>query len=96
VQILIELKSQGIARSIRGKAGGYLLARPPAEISLADVMRAVHGTVFDTPALTDGTCPAELRRAWEKLRATMEQASGSISFQALLEEGLEKGKMYYI
>ena len=38
VQILIELKAQGIARSVRGKEGGYLLARPPAEITMADVL----------------------------------------------------------
>src|SRR5215471_12424238 len=64
VQILLELKAQGIARSLRGKEGGYLLARPPGEITLGDVLRALHGTVFDTPALSDGRCPPELRRAW--------------------------------
>ena len=35
VQILIELKSAQIVRSVRGKEGGYLLARPPAEITWA-------------------------------------------------------------
>ena len=96
VQILIELKAQGIARSVRGKEGGYLLARGPAEISLGDVLRAVHGTVFDTPALSDPECPAELRRAWLKLQRTLELAADGISFQDLLEEGSQKEKMYYI
>ena len=96
VQILIELKSQGIARSVRGKEGGYLLARPPAEISLGDVLRAVHGEVFDTPALTDPDCPPELRRAWRRLQQTMKTAADGISFQQLLEESTEKEKMYYI
>ncbi len=63
VQILIELKAQGIVRSVRGKEGGYLLGRPPAQITLGDVLRATNGSVFDTPALTDPQCPAELRRA---------------------------------
>ena len=40
VQILIELKSAQIVRSVRGKEGGYLLARPPAEITLGQVVRA--------------------------------------------------------
>ncbi len=96
VQILIELKGQGIARSVRGKEGGYLLARPPAEISLGDVLRAVHGTVFDTPALSDADCPPELRRAWLRLRTTMESAANSVTFQQLLEESSAKEKMYYI
>src|SRR6516162_3245162 len=96
VQILIELKAQGIARSLRGKEGGYLLARPPAEITLGDVLRAVHGTVFDTPALADPECPAELRRAWHRLKETMERAADGVTFQKLVEESAEKEKMYYI
>jgi Rrf2 family protein len=96
VQILIELKAQGIARSLRGKDGGYFLAKSPAEISLGDVLRAVHGTVFDTPALTDPECPPELRRAWHHLQNTLDAAANGITFQQLLEESSEKEKMYYI
>ena len=96
VQILIELKAQGIARSLRGKEGGYLLAKPPAEISLGDVLRAVHGAVFDSPALNDPNCPPELRRAWQRLKDTLERAADATTFQKLLEEGSEKEKMYYI
>lgn len=96
VQILIELKAQGIAKSVRGKEGGYLLARPPAEITLGDVLRAVHGEVFDTPALADANCPPELRRAWERLKAAVNEAVDKTTFQQLLDEGAEKEKMYYI
>jgi Rrf2 family cysteine metabolism transcriptional repressor len=96
VQILIELKAQGIARSVRGKEGGYLLARAPGEISYGDVLRAVHGEVFDTPAINDVNCPAELRNAWQRLKAAVDDAADKITFQQLLDEGSEKGKMYYI
>jgi Rrf2 family protein len=96
VQILIELKAQGLVRSLRGKEGGYLLAKPPGEISLGDVLRAAHGAVFDTPALTDAECAPELRRAWQKLQQTVESAANSISFQQLLDESPDKAKMYYI
>ena len=96
VQILIELKAQGIARSVRGKQGGYLLARTPAEITLGDVLRAVHGQVFDTPALSDPDCPPELRRAWQRLQQTMQAAAEAITFQQLLDESAAKEKMYYI
>ena len=96
VQILIELKSQGIARSVRGKEGGYLLAKPPGEINLGDVLRAVHGTVFDTPALSDPDCPPELKRAWQRLQKAVESSAGEITFQQLLDEAGEKEKMYYI
>jgi len=96
VQILIELKAQGIAKSVRGKDGGYLLARAPSEITLGDVLRAVHGQVFDTPALSDPNCAPELRRAWQKLKAAVDEAADKVTFQQLLDESAAKEKMYYI
>jgi Rrf2 family protein len=96
VQILLELKAQGIVSSLRGKDGGYLLARPPAQISLSDVLHAVHEEPFDSAALTDPACPPELRRAWQKLQAASEDAARQITFQQLVDEGEEKAKMYYI
>jgi Rrf2 family transcriptional regulator, cysteine metabolism repressor len=96
VQILIELKSQNIVKSVRGKEGGYLLARSPAEISLGDLIRAVHGQVFDSPALSDPQCPGELRQAWLQLQQTLDKAADQINFQKLIDEGGDRGKMYYI
>jgi Rrf2 family protein len=96
VQILIELKAQQIVKSVRGKEGGYLLARPPAEVSMADVLHCVHGQVFDSPALSDPQCPAELQAAWKKLQAALDDAAVAITFQKLLDQSTDKEKMYYI
>lgn len=96
VQILIELKSRQIVRSVRGKAGGYLLARPPAEITLGDVVRCVHGEVFDPPALGDAQCAPELRGAWLHLQRAVNEAADGINFQQLVDQGDGKEKMYYI
>ncbi len=96
VQILIELKSQGIARSQRGKEGGYMLAKAPDQITLRDVLSAVHGRVFDTPALDNTQCPPELKRAWKRLQDAVDETAGAVTFQQLLEESRGKEKMYYI
>ena len=96
VQILIELKSAQIVKSQRGKEGGYLLARPPAEITFGDVLRCIHGEIFDSPALSTSPTPPELRRAWQQLRASVNKTADSITFQQMLEASLSKGKMYYI
>ena len=42
-QILLAVKGAGLVRSKRGVGGGYVLARPPAEITLADILAAVDG-----------------------------------------------------
>jgi Rrf2 family protein len=96
VQILIELKANRIVKSQRGKEGGYLLARPPGEISFGDVLRAIHGSVFDSPAIGNGQCPPELRGAWKKLQKALENTADHITFQQLLDESADKAKMYYI
>jgi Rrf2 family protein len=96
VQILIELKSVGIVKSQRGQKGGYLLARPPAKITFGDVLRCIHGEMFDTAGLASPQSPPELQRAWRQLREAVNHTADSITFQQLLDATAEKGKMYYI
>ena len=43
VQILLQLKAVGLVHSARGSVGGYLLARPPESISVAEVITAIDG-----------------------------------------------------
>ena len=61
-QILLALKGAGLVRSKRGVGGGYILARPPEEIHLAEIIRAVDGPItlgdFGEPH-TDGACDHE-------------------------------------
>ena len=96
VQILIELKSKQIVKSQRGKEGGYMLARPPAGITLGEILRTVHGQVFDSPALNDPRCAPELRAAWRQLQKTLDETADDITFQQLLDASEDKEKMYYI
>ena len=98
LQILLELKAQGIVRSVRGKEGGYLLARAPGQITLGDVLRSVHGAVFDSPALdkAGSGCPEELHRAWQRLQQTLDRAADAINFQQLLDERSAKENAYSI
>ena len=96
VQILADLRTWKLVASVRGTDGGYRLARPPAEITMGEVLRAIHGQVFDSPALADPACPAELREAWTQLQRTLDAAADGITFQRLIEESAGKDKMYYI
>jgi Rrf2 family protein len=96
VQILIELKSKQIVKSQRGKEGGYLLARPPAEITFGDILRAFYGSILDSPALSDPHCAMEIREAWRRLGTAFEEAADAITFQQLLDARPDKEKMYYI
>jgi Rrf2 family protein len=96
VQILIELKSAQIVKSQRGKEGGYLLARPPAKITFGDVLRCIHGEIFDSAGLSNPQSPPELRQAWQQLGQAVNNTADAITFQQLIDASNEKGKMYYI
>ncbi|HEY8947526.1 MAG TPA: Rrf2 family transcriptional regulator [Rhizomicrobium sp.] len=51
-QILLELRKRGILRSLRGRSGGYLLAKPPNEISFADIIRVTDGPLALAPCVS--------------------------------------------
>ena len=74
--ILLELRRAEIVASQRGAEGGYRLAKPAGEISLAEVIRAVEGPIATVrgarPEDTSYTGPAAgLRDVWIELRASM-------------------------
>ena len=74
--ILLELKHAGLVQSQRGAEGGYWLARPPAEIALAEVIRAVEGPIANVrgerPEQVEYAGAAEqLREVWIAVRANL-------------------------
>jgi len=67
-QILLAVKGAGLVRSKRGVGGGYVLARPPADITLADIVAAVEGpapTLAETHDHCEGHCV--LQEVWVEL-----------------------------
>jgi Rrf2 family protein len=74
--ILLELKHARLVRAKRGARGGYWLARPADDITLADVIRAVEGPLANiqdsAPESTSYPGPAEqLREVWVAVRANL-------------------------
>jgi len=55
MNVLKALSAAGYVESVRGARGGYRLARPPEEITIADLVRAVEGPVRLSACVTDQT-----------------------------------------
>lgn len=76
--ILAELRRSGIVGSQRGSDGGYWLARPAGEVTVADVIRAVEGPLADVHGAPpeevsyDGAA-AELQRVWIATRVALRE-----------------------
>jgi Rrf2 family protein len=74
--ILIDLRHAGLVRSQRGVEGGYWLARPAEEISVADVIRAVEGPLASVrgeapEAIGYPESAAQLQRVWIAVRSSL-------------------------
>ena len=74
--ILGDLRHAGIVRSQRGVEGGYWLARPAEEITVAEVIRAVEGPIANVrgigPEQVEYAGSAErLREVWIAVRANL-------------------------
>lgn len=94
-QIFQDLKRAGIVGSKRGPRGGYHLARPPAEISLGDVIRALEGPVCVMVAEDDGRSarvgPDATAAIFRDLAASIEKCFDSVSIADVCERGLSLG-----
>ena len=74
--ILVDLRHAGLVASQRGSEGGYWLALPPEEITVADVIRAVDGPIASVrgmrPDELEYSGSAEpLREVWLDLRTAL-------------------------
>ena len=76
VDILSDLRADRLVRSHRGREGGYELARPAEQISIADVLRCIDGPLASVRDIGLGDLPysgptTALTDVWRALRASM-------------------------
>ena len=93
--ILTELRRAGIIRTRRGAEGGYLLARPAAEISVADVLRAVEGPLAAVQGIRPedleyGGAAVHLPEVWVALRASLRDVLEGVTLEDLARGRLPK------
>ena len=91
--ILSELRQQGLVQSRRGADGGYWLARPADEITIAEVIRAVDGPL----ASVRGAGPEEIRyqgtaaplqRVWVALRTNIRSVLETVTLADVVADEL--------
>jgi Rrf2 family transcriptional regulator, cysteine metabolism repressor len=99
-RLLIELKRGGLVSSQKGPNGGYLLARHPSRITMANVVQIIEGDYAPVECLEDGATGALCRRGdgctmrpvWSEVRDSVNAILARTTLQSLLERrkiGLE-------
>ena len=93
-QIFQDLKRAGLVSSKRGPRGGYHLARPPAEIRIGDIVRALEGPLslssgkgMEAPAEGDATSRAVTEETFEELSRQIEACFDGKTIEDLCERG---------
>jgi Rrf2 family cysteine metabolism transcriptional repressor len=100
VQILLQLKVNGLVRSLRGAAGGYQLARSPESIALADVINAIDDTPPTLPpalqALKPSAAVEAIASVIQEVDAKERQVLRDVTLADLIRRSEAKGMMYQI
>jgi len=97
-QILNDLKSAGLVQSRRGISGGYRLARPPEQITLASVVRHIEGALAPVSCVSEKfyekcSCPDEsrcaIRSVMKEIRAAVVRIAEQVTIADLCERARE-------
>jgi Rrf2 family transcriptional regulator, cysteine metabolism repressor len=96
-QILNDLKSAGVVQSRRGVAGGYRLARPPEEITLATIIRHIEGALAPVSCVSERfyekcSCPDESRCAIRSVMKEVREAVVKIAERLTIAELCERSR----
>lgn len=91
-QVLLDLKKGGFVESRRGKIGGYLLAKKPAEITVGDVIRFIDGPIEPIACIEKGYTGCTdiykcvFRKIWVDVGRVTSEIVDNITFEKLVNE----------
>jgi Rrf2 family protein len=91
--ILVALRRAGLVHSRRGTDGGFWLALPAGEISVADVLRAAEGPLADIQGfppeeVSYGGAAAGLREVWVAARASLRAVLERVTLADIVNRSL--------
>ena len=99
-QVLLALKRSGLLTSRRGSSGGYHLTRPPEEITVGAVLRAVEGENAPFEVLGRGGNGYDLAELWTEIAEAVSRVIDGLTFGELAARARERRaavrSMYYI
>lgn len=92
-QIVIGLRKAKLLQGVRGAQGGYVLSRPPDEITVGDIIRALESTVAPTDCISNegdiqcehiNFCPS--RAVWVKIGDSINTVMDSITLENMIND----------
>ena len=90
-KLVSKLSAAGLLSSVRGAGGGFRLARPPAAVTLADIIEAVEGPIAMTPCVESGKhdCSLEgscrVQQHWPQVNDAVRGALANVPLTQLVD-----------
>ncbi len=93
-QLVSQLRKEGLLKSVRGAQGGYMLAMPPEEITVGNVLRVLEGNLAPADCIMeDYGCENEenciTKLVWIKIKDSIDEVVDSITLQDMLDESIK-------
>jgi Rrf2 family protein len=91
-QLFGSLRKAGLIKSIRGAQGGYVLSRPPSNITVADILNVLEGPIEISECVSDEemTCSkvnyCATRLLWVKISDSVNHVINSITLQDMIND----------
>ncbi len=95
--LMSSLRVAGLIRNIRKANRGYVLARPPEEIKLSEVIYALEGSLAPADCVDDaGTCNrtdvCATRDLWKQLKEAINDVLSSLTLEDMVRKQKQKEK----
>jgi len=99
-QLMAILRSASFIRSVRGSKGGYILAKPPNEIKIGDVFRALEGNTatvecIENENFCDKMDGCVIRQLWIDVQKAIDSVLLSTTLQDLVDRTMQKDTLSY-
>jgi len=90
-QLIIPLKKANFIKSLRGPKGGHMLAKPPEEITVGEIVRILEGGInlsscIENPEMCDRTSSCLTRGIWEETTKAMYNKLNSVTLSKMIHD----------
>lgn len=96
-QLIPPLRNNGLVKSVRGAYGGYMLTKPPTEITAGDVIRVLEGPIQPIEGLGDTDIPQH--ELWKRIADAVREVLDTTTIADLVRSGEDSAVdsyMFYI
>jgi len=88
-QLIIPLKKANFIKSVRGPKGGHMLAKPPEEITVGDIVRILEGGInlsscIENPEVCDRITGCLTRGVWEEATKAIYDKLNSVTLSKMI------------